>query len=75
LLSLEDASVADFGNAFKGYDVVYFSAGAGGKGGEECTKKVNYEGALKTYDAIEGIEGPVKPRLISLSPLDVGDPE
>ena len=75
LLSLEDASVADFSNAFKGYDVVYFSAGAGGKGGEERTKKVDYEGALKIFDAIEGVEGPVKPRLILVSALDVRDPE
>ena len=75
MLSLEDASVADFSNTFKGYDVVYFSAGAGGKGGEERTKKVDYEGALKIFDAIEGVEGPVKPRLILVSALDVRDPE
>jgi len=75
LLSLEDASVADFSNAFKGYDVVYFSAGAGGKGGDERTKKVDYEGALKIFDAIEGVEGPIKPRLILVSALDVRDPE
>lgn len=75
MLSLEDASVSDFSNAFKGYDVVYFSAGAGGNGGEERTKKVDYEGALKVYDAIEGVEGPVKPRLILVSCIDVRDPE
>jgi len=75
LLSLEDASIADFSKAFKGHDVVYFSAGAGGKGAEERTKKVDYEGALKIFDAIEGVEGPVKPRLILLSALDVRDPE
>jgi len=54
---------------------VYFSAGAGGKGGEERTKKVDYEGALKIFDAIEGVEGPIKPRLILVSALDVRDPE
>lgn len=75
LLSLEDASVADFTNAFKEYDVIYFSAGAGAKGGEERTKKVDYEGALKVFDAIEGVEGPVKPRLILVSAIDVRDPE
>jgi NAD(P)H-binding len=75
LLSLEDASVADFSNVFKEYDVVYFSAGAGGKGGEERTKKVDYEGAVKIFDAIEGVEGPIKPRLILLSAIDVRDPE
>lgn len=35
LLSLEDVSVPDLSKAFAGYDVVYFSAGAGGNGGEE----------------------------------------
>jgi len=30
---------------------------------------------LKIFDAIEGIEGPVKPRLILVSALDVRDPE
>jgi len=41
VLSLEDSPAADFSNAFKGYDVVYSSAGAGGKGGEERTKEVD----------------------------------
>ena len=54
---------------------MYFSAGAGGKGGEELTKKVDYEGALKVFDAIEGVEGSVKPRLILVSALDVRDPK
>lgn len=53
---------------------MYFSAGAGGQGGEERTKKVDYEGAVKTFDAIEGVEGP-KPRLILVSAIDVRDPE
>lgn len=74
VISLEDASVQEFANAFKGFDVVYFSAGAGGKGGEERTKKVDYEGALKTFDAIEAVDGP-KPRLILVSAVDIRDPE
>ncbi|RDB17541.1 hypothetical protein Hypma_001181 [Hypsizygus marmoreus] len=74
LLSLEDSPVADFTAAFEGQDVVYFSAGAGGKGGEERTKKVDYEGAVKVFDAIEGVQG-VKPRLILVSAIDVRDPE
>jgi hypothetical protein len=74
LLSLEDVSVPDLSKAFAGYDVVYFSAGAGGKGGEERTKKVDYEGAVKVFDAIEGTSG-VKPRLILVSALDIRDPE
>jgi hypothetical protein len=63
VLSLEDSPAADFNNAFKGSDVVYFSAGAGG---EERTKQVDYEGALKIFDAIEGVSGE-KPLLIPAS--------
>ncbi|PPR00809.1 hypothetical protein CVT26_012450 [Gymnopilus dilepis] len=74
VLSLEDDPASKFSEAFKGQDVVYFSAGAGGKGGEERTKKVDYEGAVKTFDAIEGVAGP-KPRLILVSAIDVRDPE
>jgi len=73
-LSLEDSAVADFSAAFEGQDVVYFSAGAGAQGGEERTKKVDYEGALKVFDAIEAVKGP-KPRLILVSAIDVRDPE
>ena len=74
ILSLEDSSTADFSNAFEGYDVVYFSAGAGGQGGEERTKKVDYEGALKIFDAVEGVQGE-KPLLILVSAVDVRDPD
>ncbi|KAF8900476.1 NADH(P)-binding-domain-containing protein [Gymnopilus junonius] len=74
VLSLENDPPSEFSQAFKGQDVVYFSAGAGGKGGEERTKKVDYEGAVKTFDAIEGVEGP-KPRLILVSAIDIRDPE
>ncbi|KAG5721205.1 UPF0659 protein [Termitomyces sp. T112] len=72
LLSLEDSPVIDFTTLFEGQDVVYFSAGAGGKGGEARTKKVDYEGALKVFDAIEGVQGP-KPRLILVSAIDIRD--
>ena len=74
VLSLEDSPTADFSNAFEGYDVVYFSAGAGGQGGEERTKKVDYEGALKIFDAVEGVSGE-KPLLILVSAVDVRDPD
>lgn len=37
------------------------------------TKKIDYEGALKVYDAIEGIPGS-KPRLILVSAVDIRDP-
>ncbi|KAF9461358.1 hypothetical protein BDZ94DRAFT_1310628 [Collybia nuda] len=73
-LSLEDAPVSAFSAAFEGQDVVYFSAGAGGKGGPERTKAVDYEGAVKVFDAIEGVSGP-KPRLILVSAIDVRNPE
>lgn len=70
LLSLEDDDVATFTAAFQGSHLVYFSAGAGGKGGPERTKKVDYEGAVKVFDAIENVSGP-KPRLILVSSIDV----
>ncbi|KAI0315318.1 NAD(P)-binding protein [Amylostereum chailletii] len=74
LLSLEDASVADFAKAFTGNDVVVFSAGAGGKGGEERTKAVDHDGAVKVFDAIEAVDG-AKPRLLLVSALDVRNPD
>jgi len=72
VLSLEDDSVEKFAELFEGYDVVYFCAGAGGKGGEERTKKVDYEGALKVFDALDMMEGP-KPFLVYISAIDVRD--
>lgn len=74
ILSLEQNSVTDFTKAFEETkaDVVYFSAGAGGNGGEERTKAVDYEGALKVFDAIEGVQG-TKPRLILVSAVDIRD--
>ncbi|KAJ7459472.1 NADH(P)-binding-domain-containing protein [Mycena galericulata] len=73
LLSLEESPASEFTAAFQGADIVYFSAGAGGKGGEERTKAVDYEGTLKVFDAIEAVEG-TRPRLILVSALDVRDP-
>lgn len=74
LLSLEDATVSEFATLFSsGIDLVYFSAGAGGKGGEERTKAVDYEGAVKVYDALE--QTPSPPRLIVVSGLDIRDPD
>jgi hypothetical protein len=50
ILSLEDASVKDFAELFdkEKPDGVVFSAGAGGKGGEERTKAVDYEGMVRS---------------------------
>lgn len=73
LLSLEDASVAELQQAFSGAQGVLFTAGAGGKGGKERTVKVDQEGAIKVFDAIEGIEGEEKPKLILVGALDTRD--
>ncbi|CCO34179.1 UPF0659 protein [Rhizoctonia solani AG-1 IB] len=74
VLSLEDAPASDFTALFTNLkaDVVYFSAGAGGKGGEERTKSVDFNGAVKVFDAIDGVNGK-KPRLVLVSGLDVGN--
>ena len=46
--------------------------GAGGLGWDEATKRVDYEGALKIFDALELVRDP-KPRLIMVSAIDVRD--
>lgn len=77
LLSLELDPAVNFSNLFESTkaDIVYFSAGAGGKGGEEGTKKVDYEGAVKIFDAIEGVNATKKkPFLILVSGVDIRDP-
>jgi len=77
LLSLEDAPVTDFTNLFENTkaDIVYFSAGSGGKGGEERTKKVDFEGAVKIFDAIEGVNATKKPFLVLVSGVDIRNPD
>ncbi|PBK81720.1 NAD(P)-binding protein [Armillaria gallica] len=72
VISLEDSPISDFAKTFEGKDIVYWSAGAGGKGGEERTKQVDYEGAIKVFDAIEAVQGS-KPRLIYVSAIDLRD--
>ncbi|KAG8726602.1 hypothetical protein FRC12_023242 [Ceratobasidium sp. 428] len=74
VLSLEDAPVSDFTKLITDNraEVVYFAAGAGGKGGEERTEAVDYGGALKTFDSIDAISSN-KPRLVLVSGLDVGN--
>ncbi|PBK71189.1 NAD(P)-binding protein [Armillaria solidipes] len=72
IISLEDSSISDFAKTFEGKDIIYWSAGAGGNGGEERTKKVDYEGAIKVFDAIEAVQG-TKPRLIYVSAIDLRD--
>ncbi|KAG8872922.1 hypothetical protein FRB97_007262 [Tulasnella sp. 331] len=80
VLSLETSSVQEFTDAFTDSDVVYFIAGAGGKPGEDGkavdkrTKKVDYEGAVKVFDAVEGVkDGYRRPHLILVSAIDVRD--
>ena len=73
VLSLEDDPKEKFTDAFEGKDIVYFSAGAGEKGGPERIRKVDCEGALKVFDAIESVKGE-KPRLILVSAVDIRDP-
>lgn len=58
VLSLEESSISDFADVFEGIDVVYFSAGAGPNGGGKRTKAVDYEGAIKIFEALEAVRGP-----------------
>ncbi|KAI5481656.1 hypothetical protein MNV49_002882 [Pseudohyphozyma bogoriensis] len=73
VLSLEDSTKEQLRDAFEGSFGVLFAAGAGGKGGSERTKKVDYEGALKVFDAIELVDGSVKPRVVLVGALDTRD--
>ncbi|KAF6744885.1 NADH(P)-binding-domain-containing protein [Ephemerocybe angulata] len=80
VLSLENDSTDKFTKQFADTktDLVYFCAGAGGKGGKERTKKVDYEGAVKIFDAIEGVkqQGAQKnPRLVLVSAIDIRNPD
>ncbi|KAF6750444.1 NADH(P)-binding-domain-containing protein [Ephemerocybe angulata] len=80
LLSLETDSAEKFTKQFVDTqtELVYFSAGAGGKGGKERTKKVDYEGAVKIFDAIEGVKqqgGQKNPGLVLVSAIDVRNPD
>lgn len=55
LVSLEEATVPKLSSLFQQYDpnVIFFIAGAGGKGGPERTKAVDEVGAIKVFDAVE----------------------
>lgn len=54
LLSLEESTVNQLAEVFEGARTVLFTAGAGGKGGAERTKAVDYEGAVKVSVAFAG---------------------
>lgn len=52
LLSLEDASLAEVSKVLSNASTVIFSAGAGGRGGPERTRAVDYAGAIKVSMAL-----------------------
>ena len=68
--SIEEADESRLAEIFRGHHAVVWSAGAGGKGGPERTRKVDYEAAIKTYNACEKAE--IK-RFISVSAIDARD--
>jgi nucleoside-diphosphate-sugar epimerase len=72
ILSIETATVPELTSLLKSSkaDGVLFAAGAGGKGDPERTRKVDYEGAVKVYDAMEA--GNVK-RLVLIGAVDIRD--
>lgn len=76
VMSLESDPKETFTKLFENEsaEVVVFSAGAGGKGAEERTKAVDYEGAVKIFDAIDGVDESKRPRLILVSAVDIRDP-
>lgn len=72
ILDIETADVPQLTSLLKHHkaDGVLFAAGAGGKGDPSRTRKVDYEGAVKVYDAMEA--GNVK-RLVLVGALDIRD--
>jgi hypothetical protein len=72
-LDLEHASVSDLASVFDQSKAVVFSAGAGGKGGQEKTKAIDLLGAIKVCDAIERVSAESRPALYMVSALDTRD--
>ncbi len=72
MLSLEDCTVPDLTALLSETepDAIVFSAGAGGKGDKSRTRKVDYEGAVKVYDAMESSN--VR-RLLYVGAMDIRD--
>ncbi|KIJ40997.1 hypothetical protein M422DRAFT_48792 [Sphaerobolus stellatus SS14] len=77
VLSLEAAPVSELTKLFTDTraQLVYFAAGAGGKGGPDRTKAVDYDGAVKVFDAVEAVPGSEKPRVILVSAIDCRNPD
>jgi nucleoside-diphosphate-sugar epimerase len=71
-LSLEDTDVPEITKLLTSNkpDGILFAAGAGGKGDPGRTRKVDFEGAVKVYDAMEAAN--VK-RLVLIGALDIRD--
>jgi nucleoside-diphosphate-sugar epimerase len=67
-LDLEKSSTSDLVEKFSGADGIIWSAGAGGKDGKERTWAVDYECAVKAYDAAEkaGVR-----RFVMVSAIDI----
>lgn len=55
ILSLEEATTSDITALMDitSPHVIIFAAGAGGKGGTARTRAVDFEGAIKVFDAME----------------------
>ena len=80
VFSLEAESVSSVADLLKKHkpNVVVFAAGAGGKGGQERTRAVDYEGAVKVFDALEQskiAEQTDFRRFLLVSAVDSRDPE
>jgi hypothetical protein len=77
ILPLEEASSEDYTKLFteKSADFVVFAAGSGFRAPEERVKKVEYEGCIKIFDAIERVEESKRPRLAVVSALDIRSPD
>lgn len=76
--SIEAASVSTLSTLLGKYapDVVVWSAGAGGKGGPERTRAVDFEGAKKVFDALQasGLTSSSSfRRLVMVSAIDTRD--
>jgi len=72
ILSLENAPVPDLVALLTSAspDAIIFAAGAGGKGAHDRTRKVDYGGAVKVYDAMEAANCK---RLLLVGATDVRD--
>lgn len=76
--SLEELSAEEIAKLLQSHDpnVILFAAGAGGKGGAQRTFKVDRDGAIKVFDAIEQSGLGKKPsfsRFLLVSAVDVRD--